>query len=87
MPTYDIIDGIKIDCYSGDHLPPHIHAIYKEHEALIEIKTLAVYRGALPSKQLKKASAYVKENENDLLELFYALNETLRPNATDTKNT
>ena len=86
MPTYGIINGIKIDCYSGDHLPPHIHAIYNEHEALIEIKAQEVYVGSLPSKQLKMAKAYVKENEADLLELFYALNEMLRPNATNTKN-
>lgn len=78
MPTYEITQGIKIDCYSGDHLPPHIHAIYNEHEALIEIKTGKIYAGSLPSKQFKQALKYVKSNEADLLETFYTLNERLR---------
>lgn len=79
LPTVDTIDGIKIDCYSTDHLPPHIHAIYNEYEALIEIKTQNIYTGSLPSKQLKKAKLYVLTNEEDLLEIFYTLNERLRP--------
>lgn len=78
MPTYEIIQGIKIDCYSGDHLPPHIHAIYNEYEALIEIKTGRVYAGSLPGKQLKHAVNYVRTNKEDLLETFYYLNERLR---------
>ena len=40
MPTYFIIDGIKIDLYFDDHAPPHFHAIYAEYEELIEIQTL-----------------------------------------------
>ncbi|MFZ1678727.1 MAG: DUF4160 domain-containing protein [Saprospiraceae bacterium] len=78
MPTYEIIQGIKIDCYSGDHLPPHIHAIYNEYEALIEIKTGRVYAGSLQGKQLKHAVNYVRTNKEDLLETFYYLNERLR---------
>ena len=87
MPTVETIDGIKIDCYSADHLPPHIHAIYNEHEALIEIKTLNIYAGSLPSKQLKKVKHYVKANEEDLLEIFYSLNERLRPNVKNPPDT
>lgn len=87
MPTYEIILGIKIDCYSGDHLPPHIHAIYNEHEALIEIKTGKVYVGSLPVKQLKQAVKYVEANEEDLLEIFYTHNERLRKNVQNTANT
>lgn len=79
LPTVDTIDGIKIDCYSADHLPPHIHAIYNEHEALIEIKTRNIYTGSLPPKQLKKAKLYIASNEDVLLEIYYTLNERLRP--------
>jgi len=38
--------------YTRDHDPPHFHALYGEHEALIEIETLGVYRGALPRRAL-----------------------------------
>lgn len=87
MPTHEIIEGVKIDVYSGDHLPPHIHAIYNEHVVLIEIKTRGIYVGSLPPKQLKRAIQYVKENEVDLLEIFYNLNEQLRPNVKNTPDT
>lgn len=39
MLTIKTIDGTKIDVYSREHLPPHFHAIYAEHEKLIEIET------------------------------------------------
>ena len=54
MPTFFFIDGIKIDFYYNDHVPPHFHAIYAEDEVLIEIDTLEVYRGSLPKPQQKK---------------------------------
>jgi hypothetical protein len=33
-------------------LAAHFHAIYGEHEALIEIETLMVFRGSLPRRAL-----------------------------------
>ena len=44
--------------YSNDHIPPHFHAAYGSGEALIEIETLAVYRGSLP----RRAMALVLES-------------------------
>lgn len=53
MPTIKIIDSIKVNVYSREHLPPHFHAIYAEYEELIVIETLATYAGALKKKQQK----------------------------------
>ncbi len=39
-------------CSSLDHEPAHFHAIYGDYEALIEIETLAIYRGELPRRAL-----------------------------------
>ena len=50
MPTIEIINGIKINIYNGEHKPAHIHAIYNEFEALITIKNKDVYAGDLPNK-------------------------------------
>ncbi len=36
----------------NDHDPPHFHALYGEDESLIEIESLAVYRGELPRRAL-----------------------------------
>jgi len=53
FPTIAIKAGIKINIYYGDHLPPHIHALYNEHEALVVILTDAVYAEKLPTAQMK----------------------------------
>lgn len=78
MPTFIIVEGIKIEYYSGDHLPPHIHAKYGEFEVLIIIDTQHVYEGSLPPKKLKRAKEIVKENKEDLIFLFDISNPNLR---------
>jgi len=67
------MNGVKIECYSADHLPPHIHASYGEHEDLIIIETGEIYVGDLPIKKRKLALEYVKENTSMLLKTFNLL--------------
>lgn len=74
MPNIITVKGIKINVYPNDHVPPHIHALYGEHEALIEIKTLKTLRGFLPKPQLQTTKDFVQENKEELLNLFYQLN-------------
>jgi hypothetical protein len=38
--------------FFNDHEPPHFHASYGEFEALIEVNTLAIYRGELPRRAM-----------------------------------
>jgi hypothetical protein len=52
MPEVSRFFGIAIRLYYNDHQPAHFHAVYGEHEALIEIETLAVIRGELPRRAL-----------------------------------
>ena len=52
MPELSRFFGIVIRMFFNDHQPPHFHALYGEHEALIEIDTLAVFRGELPRRAL-----------------------------------
>lgn len=68
MPTIHLIDSIKILIYFDDHLPPHFHAQYNEYEILIEIETLEVYSGYLPTKQRKRVLAWASENQSFLKE-------------------
>jgi hypothetical protein len=75
MPTFFIIDGVKIDLYFDDHLPPHFHAIYAEDEELIEIETLDTYRGALPKPKHKKILKWAKENQAQLKAIWEALRQ------------
>jgi hypothetical protein len=77
MPTIKIIDSIKIDIYSREHLPPHFHILYAEYEELIEIETLITYIGYVPKKQRKKVTDWAMNNKKYLLEVFKQLNPRL----------
>ena len=41
MPEISRFFGIVIRMFFNDHEPPHFHAVYGGHEALIEIETLS----------------------------------------------
>ncbi len=49
--------GITVAMYQTDRAPPHFHAAYERHEALIAIDTLEYVKGWLP----KRAHALVLE--------------------------
>ena len=51
-----------------DHAPPHFHAIYAEDEALIDIRTLALIRGALPRRALALILEWAALHREELLE-------------------
>lgn len=68
MPTIKILEGVKVEMYFRDHLPPHVHATYNEHEELIEIRTLDTYIGYLPSRQRKAVVAWMEAHQAFLLQ-------------------
>lgn len=77
MPTIKIIDSVKIDVYSRDHLPPHFHALYAEYEELIEIMSLKTYIGRIPVVQRKKVIDWAADKKDYLLGIFKQLNPRL----------
>ena len=52
--------------FYNDHMPSHFHAVYGEHEAMIEIDTLAIYRGELPRRVLALVLEWVALHRADL---------------------
>ena len=50
MPCICQFFGISIYIYYNDHLPPHFHAEYGEHEGVYVIETLEILRGSLPRR-------------------------------------
>jgi len=74
LPTISIINGVKIECFSADHPPPHVHVSYSGHEALVELIEVKVFLGNLPKMKLNLALEYIEENKVDLLKIFNALN-------------
>ncbi len=80
MPTFKIIEGVKIECFSGDHPPPHVHASIAEHEALMDLRTFKILRGSLPGNKIGAVIEFIKESKDDLAALFMELNPHLRSN-------
>lgn len=68
MPVISVFFGIAITMYWREHGPPHFHAKYGEFEALINIQTLAVMRGALPKRALAMVLEWAVEHRVELLE-------------------
>ena len=68
MPTISTFYGVAIRMFWADHAPPHFHAFYGAGEALIDIRTLEVIRGSLPSRALALTLEWAALHREDLLE-------------------
>ena len=56
MPTISTFYGTLIQIFWQEHPPPHFHALYAEHEARIDIRTLEVIEVACPAWRLLSCS-------------------------------
>jgi hypothetical protein len=50
VPTICRFYGIEIGMFHRAHLPPHFHARYAEHQAVVEIEPVRMIRGSLPRR-------------------------------------
>ncbi|MBY4676820.1 DUF4160 domain-containing protein [Marinobacterium arenosum] len=66
MPTISEFFGILIRMYYDDHNPPHFHAYYGEHEALISIETLEILDGSLPNRAKALVVEWAIEHRQEL---------------------
>ncbi len=68
MPTISAFYGIVIQMFWLDHGPPHFHALYAEHEALIDIRTLEILRGDLPRRARVLVLEWAALHRQELME-------------------
>ena len=73
MPTFYTIDGVKIQLYFKDHVPPHFHAVIAEYELQVDIIRLRILEGELPKNKQKKILKWAVENQEDLLQIWNEL--------------
>jgi len=73
MPEISRFYGIIIRMFDPDHPPPHFHAIYAEHEALITIQPIAVHQGSLPARALSLVLEWAAVHQAELLANWNAL--------------
>ena len=72
MPVLSRFYGIIIRMYfqQAEHNPPHIHALYGEDMAAIEIQTGKVLEGKLPPKALSMVLEWMNTYKNELLRIW-----------------
>ena len=68
MPEISRFFGIIIRMYFDDHPPPHFHAIYGEHEALVGISPITVLRGGLPRRAESMIIEWAALHQLELME-------------------
>ena len=68
MPRLGEFYGIAIYMYFADHNPPHFHAVYAEHEALVRIDNGTILRGDLPRTAAKLVEQWRKLHHGELLD-------------------
>lgn len=68
MPVISLFAGIRITMYYDDHNPPHFHAEYAGHKALVDIQNGYVIGGALPNRQLKYVLAWADMHQDELMQ-------------------
>jgi hypothetical protein len=70
MPEVSRFYGIVIRMYFADHWPPHFHAEYGEHEAVISIEDLRVIAGSLPPRAFGLVAEWALIHQADLAALW-----------------
>ena len=67
MPEISRFFGIVIKMFYDDHNPPHFHAEYGGHLALVDIMRLSVFSGQLPARVLGLVIEWATIHQKDLL--------------------
>lgn len=68
MPQISYFLGVFIRMFYRDHNPPHFHAFYGEHQALIDIQKNELLSGTLPPRVLGLVVELTALHQKELLE-------------------
>ena len=70
MPVLSMFYGVIISMFYKDHNPPHIHALYGDDMAAIDIQNGEILEGHLPPKALSMVREWVGIHRKDLLHMW-----------------
>lgn len=72
MPVISRFFGMVVKMYllGSEHNPPHIHVLYGEYSAVLDLNTLSVIEGDLPPKALSLALEWTQLHQNELLDIW-----------------
>jgi hypothetical protein len=66
MPTLVNLGGLKIQMFPSDHNPPHVHVVRGDTEVLLALADMRVLAGAIRSRDLTLARAWMRLNSERL---------------------
>ncbi len=81
MPTISKFYGILIRMFYDDHAPPHFHAQYGEHKAIVDIQRLELMEGDLPRRARELVLDWAELHQADLLVNWGLCERHLPPHA------
>ena len=70
MPEICRFYGIVIKMFFNDHSPPHFHAEYGEHRALVGIHTQGVFAGSLPPRAQSLVVEWASLRQTELMDCW-----------------
>ena len=72
MPTISKFYGIIIlmRLTRKEHNPPHIHAVYGEHEATFYISSGKIMNGSFPKSGSELVKRFILKYKNELMEMW-----------------
>ncbi|MDO4547387.1 MAG: DUF4160 domain-containing protein [Clostridia bacterium] len=72
MPVLARFYGVIIKMYfqQREHNPPHIHAFYGEYMGAVNIQTLEMMEGDLPSRALGMVKEWILLHRQELLKIW-----------------
>ena len=62
--------GSLLNCFFGDHPPPHFHAVYGESIGLFNIDTFEMIEGDLPNRAKKLVVEWANINKTELKRMW-----------------
>lgn len=80
MPEISRFFGIIITMYFDEHNPPHFHARYGQDKVAIEISTLKVLAGKLPSRALGLVIEWASQHQVELMDNWNFARRNQQPN-------
>lgn len=73
MPEISRFLGMVIYMYFNDHNPPHIHVKYEDYRATLDITSLSLTSGKLPSRVLGLVIEWAEIHQQELLANWHSI--------------
>ena len=70
MPEVCRFDGIRVYIYPGDQYPPHFHARRADFRVKVDIASVVVSKGRVPSSVERRLLAWAEEHQAELMEAW-----------------